>query len=154
MPVVSDRSPASDEVVHGGQQVVLFVDDDALVRLGAEAALTGLGYRVLAADGGDAALTILRAGAAVDALVTDYAMPGMNGATLVQEVRRLTPGLPALLITGYADKPTGLQHIPLLQKPFRPNDLAAHLAAILGEGRPQNVVPITSNRKGEPRGRS
>jgi CheY-like chemotaxis protein len=127
--------------------VVLLVDDDDLVWLGAEAVLKRLGYRVLAANSGEAALTILRAGAAVDALVTDYAMPGMNGATLVQEIRRLAPGLPALLITGYADKPTGIQHIPLLQKPFRPNDLAAHLATILCGGHLKNVVPITPSRK-------
>jgi signal transduction histidine kinase/ActR/RegA family two-component response regulator len=148
MPVASEQSRPFVEVVRGGQQVVLLVDDDALVRLGAEAVLTRLGYRVLAANSGDAALTLLRAGAAVDALVTDYAMPGMNGATLVQEIRRLAPGLPALLITGYADTPTGLQYISLLQKPFRPNDLAAHLATLLCDSRPKNVVPITSSRKG------
>jgi DNA-binding NtrC family response regulator len=59
----------------------------------------------------------------------------MNGATLVHEIRRLAPGLPTLLITGYADKPTDIQNISLLQKPFRPNDLAAHLAAILCDSR-------------------
>jgi signal transduction histidine kinase len=147
IPVTSEMSRPSVEVVRGGKQVVLLVDDDDLVRIGAEAVLKRLGYRVLAANSGEAALTILRAGAAVDALVTDYAMPGMNGATLVQEIRRLAPGLPALLITGYADKPTGIQHIPLLQKPFRPNDLAAHLATILCGGHLKNVVPITPSRK-------
>lgn len=122
----------------GEGRTVLLVDDDDLVRLGAEAVLNGLGYRVLAAPGGESALAILRdaAGAsqAVDALVTDYAMPGMNGAVLAREARLLHPGLPVLLITGYADRPDGLEQAMLLQKPFRPAELAARLATLIGGG--------------------
>jgi CheY-like chemotaxis protein len=66
-------------------------------------------------------------------MVTDYAMPGMSGATLLHEARRLVPGLPVLLITGYTDKPDDFENIAHLQKPFGPKELAAHLAALIHE---------------------
>ena len=52
---------------------------------------------------GLAALAQIEAGDIPDLLVTDFAMPGMNGLTLIKEARRHRPGLPALLLTGYAD---------------------------------------------------
>jgi CheY-like chemotaxis protein len=131
--VVSVAPPPSAKVVDGDGKVVLLVDDDHLVRLGVEAVLVFLGYRVLAADSGAAALEILRDGGVIDAMVTDYAMPGMSGATLLHEARRLVPGLPVLLITGYTDKPDDFENIAHLQKPFGPKELAAHLAALIHE---------------------
>ena len=116
-----------------GNAVLLLVDDDELVRIGTRALLESLGYRVVEADGGAAALRVLQGGALVDALVTDYAMPTMSGAVLVHEARRLVPGLPVLLMTGYADRPHGVDGIPLLQKPLRPDELASHLAALVRE---------------------
>ncbi len=127
--------------------IPLLVDDDTVVRAGLEAMLEGLGYRVAAASGGPAALTLLRNGTAIDALVTDYAMPGMNGAELVEEVRRLYRDLPVLLITGYAEKPTGFEQMPVLQKPFRPSELAESLGNLMKTGRAGNVAPFTSGRR-------
>ncbi len=124
------RPPAATAAA-AATRTVLLVDDDDLVRDGAAAVLDGLGYRVLTADGGQAGLDILRGGTPVDALVTDYAMPGINGAVLVNEARRIAPGLPALLITGYASKPEGLDQVDVLLKPFQPAELAARLAALL-----------------------
>ena len=126
---------------------MLVVDDDALVRGGIQVVLEGLGYSVLAADGGEVALKILRGGADVDALVTDYAMPSMNGAVLVCKARRLLPGLPVLVVTRYASKPDGIGHVAALLKPFKPDDLASRLFEILHPGRPENVVPFSANRK-------
>ena len=126
---------------------MLVIDDDALVRAGIQVVLEGLGYRVLAADGGEAALEILRGGADVNALVTDYAMPGMNGAVLVCEARRLVPGLAVLVVTGYASKPDGIGHVAVLLKPFKPDDLASRLFEILHSGRPENVVLFSANWK-------
>jgi CheY-like chemotaxis protein len=61
------------------------------------------GYRVARAGDGLEALAQLDGGAAVDLLISDFAMPGMDGLTLIQEARRRRPELPALLLTGYAD---------------------------------------------------
>jgi len=129
--VMSAAPPSLTKAAHGQGRSVLVVDDDELVRAGTQVILEELGYRVLSANRGDAALNILRGGADIDALVTDYAMPGMNGAVLVREARQLTPGLPALMITGYASKPDGIEHVPVLLKPFRPNDLASRLFNVL-----------------------
>lgn len=80
---------------------VLVVDDDAFVReVLADQAEAG-GYRVFTADSAATALALLDAGEAVDALVTDLSMPGMDGVALIAEVRRRRPGLPAILLTGY-----------------------------------------------------
>jgi signal transduction histidine kinase/CheY-like chemotaxis protein len=136
-PAVSAALPPSANVMRADGKIVLLVDDDALVRLGIEAVLSSLGYHVLAAAHGAAALDILRNGGAVDAMVTDYAMPGMNGAVLMDEAHRLIPGLPVLLITGYADKPDGFENIAYLQKPFGSNDLAAHLNALIRGSQPE-----------------
>jgi CheY-like chemotaxis protein len=66
-----------------------------------------------------------------DLLVTDYAMPGMTGAELATQVRERWPGLPILLLTGYADPATRNEDYPVLRKPFRQNELARQVAAVL-----------------------
>jgi len=66
------------------------------------------GYAVLAAASGEQALALLREGARVDVLFTDVIMPGgMNGRQLVDEARRLRPGLPVLVTTGYMEELPG-----------------------------------------------
>ena len=84
--------------------VVLVVEDDpesreVLVQLIGEA----LGYRVLSASCADDALRILDSGAHVDLIFSDIVMPGKDGLTLTQEVRRRAPHLPVLLATGYLE---------------------------------------------------
>ncbi len=115
----------------GTGKTLLLVDDDPIVRIGTAALIEGLGYRVVEASDGETALEILRQGGAVHALVTDFAMPGMNGEAVVREARRLIPNLPILVVTGYADVPGFPTPVELLHKPFSLNELAARLAAIL-----------------------
>ena len=98
-------------------------------------ALEGMGFEVAQAERGEAALeAIRRPGACCDALVTDYAMPGMTGGELVQEARRLRPGLPALVVTGYAEArqlgtvPGG---VAVAHKPFRMDELAERVAGLV-----------------------
>jgi PAS domain S-box-containing protein len=115
----------------GNGEVVLLVDDDAIIRFATSEILESLGYAVVAAESGPAALRILEEGTVVDAMITDYAMPGMSGARLVSEARRLLPNLPVLMMSGYAEKPDDLDHIVLLQKPFQTGTLAEYLATLL-----------------------
>ncbi|EYD75570.1 hypothetical protein Rumeso_02916 [Rubellimicrobium mesophilum DSM 19309] len=111
---------------------VLLVDDEDLVRLGTAEMLRDLGYVVAEANGGAAALELLRGGLAPDLLVSDYLMPGMNGADLATAVRHLRPSLPVLLITGYAQLADGAaDDLPRLTKPFRQSDLAHRVADLL-----------------------
>jgi len=114
---------------------VLLVDDEELVRAGTADMLAEAGYAVVEATSGLQALQILKSGLRPDAVITDYAMPGMTGAELAQEIAVTQAGLPVLLITGYAtlsDRDAG--GLPRLAKPFRQTDLAATVAELIEGG--------------------
>ena len=107
---------------------VLLVDDDTEVREVAAEMLRSAGSTVLEAESGAEALEALNRGDAVDVLVADYAMPGMTGVELIREARRLRPGLPALIISGFAEASSlaAMSDIGrVLRKPFRRADLLA-----------------------------
>jgi signal transduction histidine kinase len=135
---LADEDASHDEAIHAETAhavrpaTVLLVDDEELVRVGTAEMLTDLGYSVVQASSGVAALAVLRDGEAdVDVLVTDHLMPGMSGAELVREARSLLPKLPALLVTGYTNLTHGEAEIPRLAKPFRQAELAARVAGLL-----------------------
>ena len=117
---------------------VLVVDDDPLVREVLADQMEELGYRVAQAGDGLEALAQLDGGEAVDLLISDFAMPGMNGLTLIHEARRRQPELSALLLTGYADESVRLAvedaetgSTALLRKPVSGIALAERAAALL-----------------------
>ena len=112
---------------------VLLVDDDEAVREVTAIALKEAGYTVLEADSGQACLERLDSGDGVDALLLDFAMPGMNGAEVASRVRRDRPGLPILFVTGYAHV-EALSAFPdshIVRKPFRTEDLARRIDALV-----------------------
>jgi signal transduction histidine kinase/CheY-like chemotaxis protein len=121
-----DRVPA-------GAETVLVVEDDPLVRGHVVALLEDLGYTVVAADHGKAALAALDTNRQVRLLFTDVVMPGgMNGPQLAAEARRRQPGLKVLLTSGYADALTGERpELPLLPKPYRKPELARKVREVL-----------------------
>ena len=107
---------------------VLLVDDDILVSMGAADMLLELGHSVTEAQSGTHALKLLEADLPFDIVVTDYAMPGMNGFELAQRIKRRNPGLPIILATGYAELPADRSiEFGHLSKPYTANDLAAAL---------------------------
>ena len=123
-------------------QRVLVVDDEApLLELMVDT-LRELGYMPSAESSGDAALVSFRRDpGAFDVLVTDQRMPGMSGDTLIREVRRINPSLPAILVSGYVGSPTAVpmdsgRADEVLAKPLRPNALAASLARVLAARSP------------------
>ncbi|MNT89346.1 Cyclic di-GMP phosphodiesterase response regulator RpfG [compost metagenome] len=93
---------------------------------------------MLEAYSGKEALQILGS-QRVDALITDYAMPGMTGVELANRARELHPGLPILLATGYADLPSGTTtDLPRLAKPYQQTELATQISRLLaGRGAAQ-----------------
>ena len=125
---------------------VLVVDDDTMVREVLAGEMEGRGYHVTQAGDGLEALAQLDEGASVDLLISDFAMPGMNGLILIQEARRRRPELSALLLTGYADDGVRLTvedvaagNTALLRKPVSGASLADHAAALLvGAGAPHS----------------
>jgi signal transduction histidine kinase/DNA-binding response OmpR family regulator len=118
---------------------ILLVDDEELVRRGTAEMLRDLGHEVTEVAGGAEALARLQAGLPVDAVVTDYMMPRMDGAELARRLGETYPSLRVLVITGYAggDLDIGL---PQLAKPFRQDDLAAALHQLVAPA--ANVVPM------------
>ncbi|MGA1860218.1 cache domain-containing protein [Azospirillum sp. 11R-A] len=119
---------------------ILLVEDDALVRMANAAVLDEAGLMVSEAASGEEALALLEADEDIGVLVTDFAMPGMTGADLTRLVRRHRPGLPVLIVTGYAEKAV-LQDlgrepgIRILSKPIPPSALIGHIMTALRDPR-------------------
>src|SRR5205085_10045551 len=105
-------------------------EDDALVRASTAAMLADLGYVVLEAASAGEALALMDGGVGVDLLVSDHLMPGMTGADLARRVRDRWPGVPVLIITGYAEVEAIAADLPRLVKPFRQADLAQALSRL------------------------
>ncbi|HEV7717462.1 MAG TPA: PAS domain-containing protein [Arsenicitalea sp.] len=111
---------------------ILVVDDDVLIAMNTVDLVEDLGHIALEANSGKRALEILAGDDQIDAMVTDYAMPGMNGVELASKARELRPRLPILLASGYAELPSGAElQLPRLGKPFLQADLALKLSQLL-----------------------
>ena len=105
--------------------VILTVDDDVLVQMNTVAMLEDFGHTVIEAMNGHEALNVLRERRDIDLVVTDYAMPHMNGRDLALAVKQLRPDLPVVLATGYAELPPGAEvDVIRLSKPFSQDELA------------------------------
>lgn len=128
-PILSD--------VPRGSETLLLVEDDAILRSLATRILRRFGYEVLAAGGGADALALaadLRT--AIDGVVTDVVMPGMNGPELVERLAQLRPDLKFLFMSGYTDDDVlrrGVFHgdVVFLQKPFTPGELGQKVREML-----------------------
>lgn len=115
-----------------GRGWLLVVDDEPLVRAALAEELAEAGYIVALAASADDALARLAVGPLPDLVVTDHMMPGMTGIELAAALEQRHPGLPVLLMTGFANLPPGLgDRIALLHKPFRPGEMAARIAGLL-----------------------
>jgi len=114
------------------EATILLVDDEELVRIGTAEMLSDLGYKVIEANSAAEALRLLRTGEVPDLMITDYLMPGMNGAELIEHTRRLAADMKVMLITGYSNVAEGpAASVPRLAKPFRQADLAEMVAQLL-----------------------
>lgn len=112
---------------------VLVVDDDPLVLASTAALLEDLGHSAVEAASGRQALEIIRTGAKIDLVITDYVMPGMSGVQLADELHRLQPTVPVLLATGYAGPQESLAPgLARLAKPFEQKALARAVAGCIG----------------------
>ena len=121
----------------GRGETILVVEDDPDVRELAEVVLEDLRYRVLTAENGRTGLAALEKAPGVDLLLSDVVLPGgMSGPDLAEQIMRQSPGLKVLFMSGYVD--TAVQrhnslpkNAELLNKPFRKNELAQKVRAML-----------------------
>jgi CheY-like chemotaxis protein len=126
--------PGGAPAAAGKGEYILVVDDDPGVRAVVAETLRGAGYEVTEAGSAAEGLAAIEA-RAPDLLVTDFLMPEVNGAELVRAARRRSPGLRALIISGYADSERVAEaraDAPLLRKPFEQPALLAAIARALG----------------------
>lgn len=125
---------------------ILVVDDDVLIAMSTVDMLEDLGHTVVEANCGAKALEILERDVPIDLILTDYAMPGMTGLELAQAARKLRPGVPVLLATGYAElQETSNLDFPRLTKPYQQHQLATHVARLLSRDAPRRTDEATQS---------
>lgn len=106
---------------------ILLVDDNIAVRTTTAALLRDLGHAVIEAAEGEEAINLFRVDpAAIDIVVSDYAMPRFSGTDLVRQIRAIRPKMPALIVTGYAEEAISAD-VAVLSKPFDAEQLSAFL---------------------------
>ena len=115
---------------------VLLVEDEDAVRVFAARALKSKGYKVFEARTGEQALEILKEQSAVDLMVTDMMMPGMDGGTLARLVRAERPEIKILLISGYSEEVArgdivDTDDFHFLPKPFSLGQLVSKVKDVL-----------------------
>jgi CheY-like chemotaxis protein len=126
--------PGREAPVRGGAETLLLADDEPLVRMLAERALTALGYRVrLASDGAEAVSVFRQDPEAFAIAILDVVMPRLRGPRALEEMRALRPGLPVLFLSGYAEDDVFERSAgsAFLAKPFGPVELARRVREIL-----------------------
>ena len=116
-------------------EVVLIVEDEAVVRLLIVETLNDLGYKALETADSAAALRILQSSQRVDLLVSDIGLPGLNGRQLADAARVTRPGLKVLFVTGYAEDAAGSGFLEpgmeIVIKPFTMEALASKIREMI-----------------------
>jgi len=120
---------------------VLVVDDDPLVLASTAAMIEELGHEVIEAASADQALDMCTR-QHIDVVITDYAMPGLNGARLAEKMRRIRPGLPVAIATGFADVPDDISSLPRLSKPYRQEDLSSLIVRLVMHPNSSELSPL------------
>jgi len=129
--------PIQEKAALQGKGTVLVVEDEPGVRNLVRMVLEGHGYTVLVARDGLEGLRVAEQHlGALDLLVTDVIMPGLNGREMAERLQASRPNLRTLFLSGYTDDAI-VRHgvlsgeVPFLQKPFTPSDLAQKVGEVL-----------------------
>jgi signal transduction histidine kinase/DNA-binding response OmpR family regulator len=133
--------------VVGGNETILVVEDDLSVQATVVDILQALGYRVLKANDGQAALTILRSGVPVDMLFTDVVMPGpVRSVEVARQAKQMFPAIEVLFTSGYTQN--AIVHggrldpgVELISKPYRRDELARKIRQQFAARKDGETVP-------------
>ncbi|HTR77842.1 MAG TPA: PAS domain S-box protein, partial [Gemmatimonadaceae bacterium] len=132
-PTPDDQVPADVR----GNETILVVEDETVLRNQIARALRGAGYRVLEGrNGNDALIALEHHGAPVHLVVSDVVMPEMSGGELVAQLREWYPRLKVLFISGYSQEAVrrygvGVAESAVLPKPFELRQLCRRIRAVL-----------------------
>ena len=133
----ADDAPEPSTRIKQCQGTILVVDDEPVVRGMVRELLEVAGFDVIEASDGHEAVDQFRSrGDAIDAILLDMTMPGMNGAEALAEIRKIEPHARVILTSGYDGQDTvasliGAEGVEFLQKPYRARTLIAKLASVL-----------------------
>jgi PAS domain S-box-containing protein len=133
---LDDTAPAPLDVPQGEGEVVLVVEDEPAVRMLVVEELRELGYTVLEAANGVAALPVLESQRHLDMMLSDVGLPGMNGRQLAEIARQHRPLLPILFMTGYAENAASRaeflgKRMEMIAKPFALDELATRIRSMM-----------------------
>jgi two-component system cell cycle sensor histidine kinase/response regulator CckA len=141
LPLTTQRVAASivpaDPGPEDGDEVILVVEDEPQVRRVTCETLVSLGYRVRESANGLEALQELESSPEVALVLTDVTMPELGGVELLARLAVERPGLPVLLMTGYARTPLNTE-ARSIAKPFRRQELAVAVREMLGDAAGEN----------------
>jgi signal transduction histidine kinase/ActR/RegA family two-component response regulator len=141
-----DQVAAARPQTSPGHETLLVVEDEPAVRRGVQRGLERLGYRVVAAHDGEDALRVTASLDAIDLVVSDVVMPGIDGPELACRLRERWSDLPILFVTGYsADRlaRTGAVgcHDHVLEKPYQLDQLARTIRSMLEAAALRRAAP-------------
>jgi CheY-like chemotaxis protein len=132
--VAFDEAESSAPPTADQSYSILLVDDHHGVRATTAALLQDMGHRVTEASDGPQALALLgEAPSSFDLIISDYAMPRLSGADVVRKAREIRPGVPGIIITGYADAQSVSRRpedVMLVRKPFTGEQLSGAIRAV------------------------
>ncbi len=134
--VVKESNSVEAKPNMGGN--ILFADDEPIILLAGQMMLEQFGFTVYTAANGIEAVELVRRGTELRAIVLDILMPEMDGVEAMQEIRKIDPTIPILLISGYSedDLPLDedLENKPdaFIAKPVRLADMQEKLEMLLG----------------------
>jgi signal transduction histidine kinase/ActR/RegA family two-component response regulator len=142
-PALDAVEDAAHPAAGGRGTCVLVVEDNADVGTFSTQTLEDLGYRTAWARNAEEALALLRDGEQrFDVVFSDVVMPGMSGVELGETIRRLYPGLPVVLTSGYSEvlAEEGRRGFELLQKPYSVESMSRALRKAVAEGQRRPVA--------------
>jgi two-component system cell cycle sensor histidine kinase/response regulator CckA len=115
---------------------VLVVDDESMVRTLVRRMLEPGMYSVVEAEDGESALRLIERGQpAIDLVLTDLVMPGIDGSDIIAVLARHRPDLPVICMSGFASVAASRLTVPFIPKPFSLESLRAGLEPMLARGR-------------------
>ena len=148
LPAANAAAPATAlpeiEEPRGAGEVIYVVDDEEIVGRCTRMTLESKGYRAVVFQSAESCIEALRQRPGeCGAIVTDQTMPGMQGTDLAGAVRKISPGLPVVIMSGYFSKisPHALDElgqVELLAKPFTPTELVSAVNRALEASSPSS----------------